>query len=241
VGFECLFDNIFQFFLSRIREVSRYVDEPVGVPDNTKFRRIDILIAVVVGDYLAYVLDRFGRNIAFAQYLFRDGRAFYFLVFAGGRAVFYLGLMNPDVMKQGRGPYDQRIAAFDGLNAVGIVQNCQSVLDLLAVVAEDVLNFFYELVPNYTLSFRSGDPEALLGILAPFGAAQIYLGIGYHCTALTAFQLWLVLEELDGMAAAGAGNFEYIVGLPISLVLSGASYHGSLSALLTDSRLRIWD
>ena len=69
---------------------------------------------------------------------------------------------------------------------------------------------------------------ALLGVLAPFRAAEVYFRVGDDLPAALAFEFWLVFEEFHRAAAAGALHFKYVVRLPVSLVLSGTSDHSVL-------------
>jgi hypothetical protein len=72
---------------------------------------------------------------------------------------------------------------------------------------------------------------ALLGILTPFRAAEVYSGIGDDPPAALAFEFWLVFEELQRVAAGGALHFKYVVRFPVSLVLPGTSDHTVLPLL----------
>ena len=69
---------------------------------------------------------------------------------------------------------------------------------------------------------------ALLSILAPFRAAEVYSGIGDDLPAVFALELRLVFEEFQRAAAAGALHFKYVGRFPVSLVLSGTSDHSVL-------------
>ena len=69
---------------------------------------------------------------------------------------------------------------------------------------------------------------ALLGILAPFRAAEVYSGVGDDPPAALAFELRLVFEELRRTAAGGALHFKYVVRFPVPLVLPGTSDHSVL-------------
>jgi hypothetical protein len=69
--------------------------------------------------------------------------------------------------------------------------------------------------------YVSKDPCAVVGILAPFRTAGVYLRIGHYIAAVAAFQAWLILEKLNNLATAGAPCLKNIFRFPESLVLPG--------------------
>jgi hypothetical protein len=79
--------------------------------------------------------------------------------------------------------------------------------------------------------FFRRDTQALLAVLTPFRTAKINFRIDDDMPALAAFELWLVLEKLDGMTAASASNLKNIFRLPKPLILSGTLNHHQDSTL----------
>jgi hypothetical protein len=67
--------------------------------------------------------------------------------------------------------------------------------------------------------------EALVGIFAPFGTAEIYLRIKHGPPAVSTLQLRLIFKKLYGFSAAGTIDLKDVIGLPKPLVLTWASEH----------------
>jgi hypothetical protein len=93
------------------------------------------------------------------------------------------------------------------------------------VPAENISHLAYQLFPNAFQVPDGINSCALLGVLAPFGAAKVNLRINDHISATAAFELWLILKKFHSFAAPGAFDLEYIFRFPKSLVLSWASEH----------------
>lgn len=68
-------------------------------------------------------------------------------------------------------------------------------------------------------------PQALLGVLTPLGAAEIFLGISHDFSTLGAFSLGVVFPEFKTRAAVGTGCFKDVIGFPETLILAWAALH----------------
>jgi hypothetical protein len=98
------------------------------------------------------------------------------------------------------------------------------VLDPLGVALEHAFHFVDKLVSQDT-QLRHRNAHALLGIPAPLGATEINLRVDDKLPTRSALELRLVLKKLDAAAALGALDFEDVLRLPKSLILSRAFNH----------------
>jgi hypothetical protein len=97
-------------------------------------------------------------------------------------------------------------------------------IDSFLILAENGFHIANQFFPDYNQVVHRGS-QALCRILTPLGTAKVDSRIDNHLSAMTTFQLWLVLEELFGMATLRTLYLEDIIRFPEPLVLSGASYH----------------
>jgi len=67
--------------------------------------------------------------------------------------------------------------------------------------------------------------EALIGIFAPIGTAEIYLWVEHSSATVSALKLRLIFEKLYGFSAAGTIDLKNVIGLPKSLALAWTSEH----------------
>ena len=73
---ESLFDYCPQILITCIRKIHRDIHQPVGIPNNAKLDRIDVIDTVMVCDDSAYVLCNLRGDIVFVQNPGGNWRAF---------------------------------------------------------------------------------------------------------------------------------------------------------------------
>ncbi len=145
---ENLVDSVCAVHAGRLRKALGKIDEPIGIPKHTEFRRVDIPRAVVIRNDTDHVRDAILVDAVPAKDLFGDGRPFHLLIPARRGAVLSLGLMDADIVKN-RGRLNHHgIASLNGPDAIRKSQHIQSMVDPLPVVAEEGLHIRDQLIRN---------------------------------------------------------------------------------------------
>jgi len=140
--------------------------------------------------------------------------------------VFPLGFVDPDVVQNCRGPDHQARGVAAALeDSLGVSEHGKGVVYSPLIVAEDVLHSGDQAIAERTdLSGVFGHlPEALLGVLAPLGAAHVDARVAHLFVARSACAERFILEKLHRLTAVRTAYLEYVFRLPEPHVLARAT------------------